>query len=311
MTQTRYAMIATWKMSYEGMQRAEELLRAGGDLPDAVETAVRAVEDNPSFQSVGYGGLPARDGRVRLDAGWMRGDDLRCGAIMAAEDISSPVRAARLLCGRELNWMLAGEGARQFAGEHGIPMRSMLTDRARERWADASARAQGTDRPYDGHDTVCVIGMQEGHMVAATSTSGLFMKELGRVGDSPIPGSGYYCDSRVGAAAATGLGEDIMRGCLSFQVVSLMRSGMAPQKACEAALGDFVRTKRALGEEECHISLIAMDHLGHTGAATSEKLFPFVVSLPGKVQLWRCEAGDRDGEMRTARAEMYELDGAD
>jgi len=123
---------------------------------------------------------------------------------------------------------------------------------------------------------VCVLALDEkGNMAAGTSTSGLFMKEAGRVGDSPIVGSGFYCDSRFGAAAATGLGEEIMRGCLSYEIVSLMKKGAKPQVACEQAVRTLVQRKRELGEDDGEISVIALAPTGDYGAATTLAVFPY------------------------------------
>ena len=117
-------------------------------------------------------------------------------------------------------------------------------------------------------------------MAAGTSTSGLFLKEPGRVGDSPIVGSGFYCDARFGAAAATGLGEDIMRGCLSYEAVSLMRRGASPTEACLEALDGLRKRKLALGEDTPSVSLIALSPEGVYGAATALEIFPYAVGTP-------------------------------
>ena len=138
-----------------------------------------------------------------------------------------------------------------------------------------------------GHDTVCVLAVDgDGRMCAGTSTSGLFMKAPGRVGDSPLIGSGFYCDARYGAAAATGLGEDIMRGCLSYEAVSLMRRGAAPMDACRETLRGLTARKEALGEDKGSISLIALSPDGRYGAATTLDLFPFSVGTPDAVTLY-------------------------
>ena len=134
---------------------------------------------------------------------------------------------------------------------------------------------------YTGHDTVCVLALDDhGGMAAGTSTSGLFLKEPGRVGDSPIVGSGFYCDARFGAAAATGLGEDIMRGCLSYEAVSLMRRGASPTEACLEALDGLRKRKLALGEDTPSVSLIALSPEGVYGAATALEIFPYAVGTP-------------------------------
>ena len=270
------AMISTWRMSWEGLRQGMALLREGSGAGDAVTRAILCVEDDPAYTSVGYGGLPDRNGRVTMDAAYMDGVTLRLGAVMAVESVRNPILAARALCGRETNCVLAGRGAEQFAIAQGLALRDMLTENARRRWLEA-LDTEKTAAPYAGHDTVCVIGLDEaGRMVVGTSTSGLFMKEPGRVGDSPVSGSGFYCDARYGAAAATGLGEDVMRGCLSYEVVSLMRHGATAQQACEEALRDFVGRKREMGEEDGSISLIALSPDGQPGAATTLPVFPFV-----------------------------------
>ena len=164
----------------------------------------------------------------------MDGDTLRYGCILSAESIANPIMAARLLCGRRKNCVLSGTGATAFAVTAGLPLRDNRTPAAMQRWREGIAASRDTQplTAYREHDTVCVLARDAGgRMVSGTSTSGLFMKEPGRVGDSPVIGSGFYCDSRYGAAAATGLGEDIMRGCLSYELVSLMRSGRTAQEA--------------------------------------------------------------------------------
>lgn len=271
-----YAIIGTWKMCLSGLREAHAGLADGGAAGDAVETAIRRVEDDPAYTSVGYGGLPASDGHVFLDAAYMDGGTLRFGGVMSVEGVKNPIRAARLLCGRETNCLLAGRGAEQFAVQSGLEMRDMCTEAALSRWREAVQRQDVKPDAYRGHDTVCVLALDaRGRMAAGTSTSGLFMKAPGRVGDSPIVGSGFYCDARFGAAAATGLGEDIMRGCLSYEVVSLMRRGAGPKEACEEALRALSRRKVELGEDAGSISLIALSPQGAFGAATTLSVFPF------------------------------------
>ena len=203
------AIIGTWKMSSEGVFEAHRMLKDGACAGDAVIHAVTRVEDEPGFCSVGYGGLPDRDGHVMTDAVFMDGATLRMGAIASAENIKNPILAARLLCGRETNCLLAGRGAELYAIRHGLAMRDMRTEECMRRWRQATQQRPERLTAYTGHDTVCVLGLDEaGHLAAGVSTSGLFMKDPGRVGDSPIIGSGFYADDRYGAAAATGLGED-------------------------------------------------------------------------------------------------------
>lgn len=272
-----YAIIGTWKMSYAGVSQAHQYLKSGGNAGDAVQHAIMCVEDEPSYTSVGYGGLPDHDGHVMTDAAYMDGNTLRFGAVMSAENIRNPIRAARALCGRETNCLLAGRGAEQFAVETGLPIRDMRTAEAMKQWREALQQENRKIDAYNEHDTVCVLALDEnGSLIAGTSTSGLFLKQPGRVGDSPIVGSGFYADVRYGAAAATGLGEDIMRGCLSYEIVSLMRAGLSPQKACETAVKELSERKIQLGEDAGSISVIALSPSGEYGAATTLPVFPFV-----------------------------------
>lgn len=277
-------MISTWKMSLPALQDA----LTKDSIEDAVEHAIMHVEDDPSIDCVGYGGLPARDGTVLLDAAWMDGRMLRFGAVMATEGIRNPIRAARMLCGRSTNCMLAGRGAERFAIEAGLPMRDNRTEETQQRWREAMQKqTPHTRNAYREHDTVCVLGLDDdGHMIAATSTSGLFLKEPGRVGDSPVIGSGFYCDDQFGAAAATGVGEEIMRGCLSYEIVSLMRQGCTPKAACETALQQLVERKARLGEDSGDMSVIALSPTGEFGAATTLDLFPFSVAKHGQAKLY-------------------------
>ena len=290
-----YAIIGTWEMSLAGVAEANALLAAGGTAGDAVERAIVNVEDNPEFSSVGYGGLPDRDGHVKTDSAWMDGVTLRLGAAMSVENVANPIRLARRLCGRETNCVLAGRGAEQAAVAFGLQMKDMRTEGSLASWRQALAKETQKLASYrEGHDTVCVLGLDErGSLVAGTSTSGLFMKDPGRVGDSPIVGSGFYCDARYGAAAATGLGEDIMRGCLSYEIVSLMRRGASPLEACQQALAGLVNRKKELGETAGEISLIALNPKGETGAATALDVFPYAAGGPEGCHLYtvRSEAG--------------------
>ena len=276
-----YQIIGTWKMSLDGVREAAELLRAGGCAGDAVEHAIVRVEDNPEYSSVGYGGLPDRDGHVMTDCAFMDGCSLRAGAAMSVENVANPIRLARKLCGRDTNWLLAGRGAEQAAVTFGLPIKDMRTKASMRKWQAERASMPEKLTAYTGHDTVCVLAVDEaGRMVAGTSTSGLFLKEPGRVGDSPVIGSGFYCDARFGAAAATGLGEDIMRGCLSYEIVSQMRRGASPVEACREALSFLSARKLELGEDAGSISVIALNPYGETGAATTLDVFPFAAGGP-------------------------------
>ena len=275
-----WGIIATWRMAAEGVEKASEMLAKNGDAGDAIETAIRDVEDNPYYKSVGFGGLPNEEMEVELDAGYMDGNTFDVGAIAAIKDFANPISIARRLSKEKVNCVLVGEGAEKFAHKEGFERKNMLTDRARIHYKNRVKEVREQElKPYAGHDTVGMVCLDTtGKMVSATSTSGLFMKKQSRVGDSPIIGSGFYVDSKVGGASATGLGEDLMKGCISYEIVRLMKSGMHPQEACEKAVHDLDQELKERRGQAGDLSLIAMNHKGEWGVATNIDGFSFVVA---------------------------------
>lgn len=275
-----WGMIATWSMAAEGVKNGAELLKEGRNAGDATETAIRKVEDFPYYKSVGYGGLPNEEMEVELDAAYMDGDTLSIGAVAAVKDFANPVSIARRLSRESVNNLLVGEGAEKFAGKEGFERKNMLTDAAKECYHKRVKEIREQElKPYSGHDTVGVACLDaQGTMTAATSTSGLFMKKKGRVGDSPIVGSGFYADSKRGAAAATGLGEDLMKGCISYEIVRLMGEGKHPQEACETAVSRLDKELKSRRGQAGDLSVIAMNAKGQWGAATNIDGFTFVVA---------------------------------
>ena len=253
-----WGMIATWRMALEGIQKVTPNLEAGGTAGDAIEGAIKEVEDFPYFKSVGYGGLPNEEMEVELDAAYLDGSTFDFGAVCALKQFANPISVARALSAYKVNNVLVGDGAAAFAKAHHFEEKDMLTDRAKIHFHN---RLKDIEReqltPYAGHDTVGMVGLDaSGDMVAGTSTSGLFMKKPGRVGDSPFIGSGLYVDSTIGGATATGLGE----------------------KACEKAVSDLAeRLKRTRGEAG-DISVVAMNAKGDFGAASNIENFSFVVA---------------------------------
>lgn len=274
-----WGMIATWRMAVEGITKGSEMLKNHGNAGDAIETAIREVEDFPYYKSVGYGGLPNEEMEVELDAAFMDGDTLDIGAVVAIRDFANPVSIARRLSHEKVNSLLVAEGAEKFAHKEGFERKNMLTDRAKAHYRKRVKEMTQTLKPYSGHDTVGMVCLDEqGKMTAATSTSGLFMKKKGRVGDSPIAGSGFYADSKIGGASATGLGEDLMKGCISYEIVRLMGEGLHPQEACEQAVNRLDRELRERRGEAGDLSLIAMNNQGQWGVATNIEGFSFAVA---------------------------------
>ncbi|KMO47248.1 N(4)-(beta-N-acetylglucosaminyl)-L-asparaginase [Lacticaseibacillus rhamnosus] len=286
MNETTWGVIATWRMAHDGVKKASQLLQANGTAGDAVEALIKTVEAYPYYKSVGYGGLPNENGEVEMDAAFMDGDTLAQGAVAGIHQVLHAVSVARALSHDHYNSFLVGQGATQYAQLNGFEMRNMLTDRAKKRWEKRRAElADAKIKPYDGHDTVGAITLAPtGSMAAATSTSGLFMKRPGRIGDSPLSGSGFYVDSDIGGAAATGLGEDIMKGCLSYEIVRRMGEGRTPQEACDEAVYPFIeKLKRRYGKAG-EFSLIALDHAGNWGVATNVE-FTFSVATASQKPL--------------------------
>ena len=265
----KWSVIATWKMAAEGTKTAARILADGGTAADAVTEGVSLVEDNPDFHSVGFGGRPDRQGHVVLDGGFMDGDTLHFGAVGSIEGFRSPVRIARSLIEGDANNFLVGPGAQKYALENGFEQRDNLTPEGLRIWQQEKDRMKEL-AAYDVHDTVCFLASDiHGTVCAATSTSGLFMKEQGRVGDTPVPGSGYYADSKTGAAAATGMGEEIMKGALSYACVLHMKNGLSPMEAARRAVEDLDRELKERNGHANAMSVIALNKDGEWGIGTN------------------------------------------
>lgn len=275
-----WGIIATWRMAIEGVEEASKRLSNNGNCLDAIEEAVKIVEDNPHYRSVGFGGLPNENCEVELDAAFMDGDTLSIGAVGGIKDFKNPISIARKLSNEKFNSFLVGTGAEEYANKNGFERRNNLTEISREYYENK--RKENIEKglvPYDGHDTVGMVSLDNsGRMASATSTSGLFMKKRGRVGDSPVSGSGFYVDSKIGGASATGLGEDLMKGCISYEVVRLMGEGLHPQEAVQIAVtklnNKLIERRGSAGD----ISVICMNNKGQFGVATNINQFAFCVA---------------------------------
>ncbi|MCH3962124.1 MAG: N(4)-(beta-N-acetylglucosaminyl)-L-asparaginase [Solobacterium sp.] len=273
-----WTIVATWRMALEGVQEASKILAEQGDACDAVETAGKMVEDNQWYKSVGFGGLPNEEMDVELDAGFMNGNTMGVGAVAGIHDFANPISIARRLSREETNCMLAGLGAERFASHEGFERKNMLTDRAKRLYREKIQETKQTQNPYKGHDTVGIAAVdQNGKIAAGTSTSGLFLKKPGRIGDSPVVGSGFYADSETGAACATGLGEDLMKGCISYEIVRRMKDGEGVQDACDHAVSALEQKLRRSRGKAGDLSVVAIDKNGNYGAATNIDGFSFVV----------------------------------
>ena len=274
-------VLATWPFSRKAVSYGGAVLSRGGSSADAVIATIASIEDDSSIDSVGCGGLPNMNGEVQCDASMMLGQTLRIGAVMGLEGYKNPIKVAHALLASNRNNVLCGRGAADFAEQARFEKADLLTEDAKKRWE--AAIAAGINKPV-GHDTVgCLAIDAEGHLTAGVSTSGLGFKHRGRVGDSPIVGSGFYADDEVGAAAATGIGEDIMKGVICYTAVEYLRSGLTPQAAAEKALRRLNDRLNRAGEPCGHFALIVLSRDALFGGACSFD-FEYSVWQDGKVQ---------------------------
>jgi N4-(beta-N-acetylglucosaminyl)-L-asparaginase len=270
--------IATWPFAKAACERARSVLDGGGSMRDAIERGINVTELDESVDSVGYGGLPNAEGVVQLDASFMDGQLQKAGAVAAIEGYPNPISVARRVMETTKHVMLAGEDAAIFAKQNGFASRDMLTDASRKRWQQwQEKQVQGQNAAEKSHDTISLLGVDAtGHVVGGCSTSGLAFKLPGRVGDSPLIGAGLYVDGEVGAAGATGVGENVLRYCGSFLIVEFMRQGLSPTAACVATI-----RRIAAGEQrpakELSVNFVAVNREGQVGAAGTDAGFRCVV----------------------------------
>lgn len=267
-------IVSTWPFGKAANTAAMRRLTEGGSGLDAVEQGIHLPESDIQNTSVGRGGTPNAAGVVQLDACIMAGPGHRAGSVGALEGIEHPISVARSVMEKTRHVMLVGDGARRFALEQGFESVDLLSAAAKRRWEQ---RQTAPGAGAENHDTIAMLLLDgEGNMFGGCSTSGLAYKVPGRVGDSPIIGSGLYVDNEVGAAGATGVGENVMRYCGSFLVVEFMRQGMAPETACIATL------ERIAGMDprgmDLDIHFIALDRQGRFGAAGTAQGFEYAVT---------------------------------
>lgn len=272
-TRERPLIISTWPFGKPSNERAREVLRNGGSALDAVERGINLCEEDPSIDSVGLGGLPNADGVVQLDASIMDGPTHKAGSVAALERVVNAVSVARRVMDTTPHVMLVGDDARRFAVKNRFKQRNLLTENARRAWREWKRKQQAAG----GHDTIALICLApNGDLAGGCSTSGRAYKLPGRVGDSPIIGSGLYVDNDVGGAGSTGIGENVMRFCASFMIVELMRQGMHPTEACIEVIQRTLR-KHPPGSD-LFINFIALNKKGEYGAAGTGQGFEFSVT---------------------------------
>ncbi len=275
-------MIATWPFGKEAVDVGAQAMRDGGTALDGVEQGIRRIEFLSSDGSVGLGGRPNAAGYTQLDACIMNGPNHGGGSVAGMEGIVHPITAARRVMEKTKHVMLVGEGARWFALEQGLKTVDVAKHAVlKKKWVERQRNPEPGER---GHDTIALLVLDaNGDIAGGCSTSGAGSKLPGRVGDSPILGAGLYVDNTVGAAGATGLGENVMRHCASVMIVELMRQGMHPQAACEEVI-HRIAARDPLGYD-LQVCFIALDKSGRFGAAASSQRFPFAVGTGEKTEI--------------------------
>jgi isoaspartyl peptidase/L-asparaginase-like protein (Ntn-hydrolase superfamily) len=275
-SQATPAAIATWPFGKAAVEVTGQLLLEGGSALDGVEKGINLIELDPNEHSVGYGGLPNADGIVELDAAIMDGKTHNAGSVAGLKNIKRPISVARRVMEASPHAMLVGDGALAFAIAQGFPIENLLTEVSKAMWKEWRQK-QKVDAT--SHDTIGLVALDgHGDIVAGCSTSGLGYKLPGRVGDSPLIGSGLYADNDVGGAAATGLGEIILKFCASFLVVEYMRNWCSPMDACRKTIERILQKNPQ--NQEGGIGLIALNKRGEFGAASTSPSFPYAIWTP-------------------------------
>jgi len=262
-------VLSTWDFGIQANEEAWKILAKGGRALDAVEQGVRLTEADPKERSVGYGGRPDRDGIVTLDACIMD-YQANIGSVAALQNIKHPISVARAVMEKTPHVMLVGEGALQFAKAQGYKEENLLTEESEKEWREwlKTAKYEPVVN-IENHDTIGMIALDaNGNLSGACTTSGMAYKMHGRVGDSPIIGAGLYVDNEIGAATATGHGEEVIRTVGSHLVVELMRQGNSPQQACEEAVKRIIKFTQNRGKslDNIQVGFIALNKQGEYGA---------------------------------------------
>ncbi len=289
----RPIVISTWDAGIAANNAAWQVLRNKGRALDAVEKGVNVTEASINC-CVGLGANPDRDGFVTLDASIMD-ENGNCGSVAALERIKHPISVARKVMENTPHVLLVGEGAQQFAVSEGFKLEeqklSKDAERAYENWLKKAEykpiinveKGHGPFAPThlpDGslnHDTIGMIALDAaGNLSGSCTTSGMGFKMRGRIGDSPIIGAGLYVDNEIGAATATGQGEEVIKICGTHLVVELMRQGNSPMEACKKAVERIVK-RDAKKAKETQVGFIAINKKGEYGGYCLQKGFNYAV----------------------------------
>ena len=299
-------VVSTWDFGKTANVGAWDVLGKGGRALDAVEAGVRIPEADPTNQTIGYGGLPDRDGRVTLDACIMD-EKYNCGSVMCLEYIMHPISVARLVMEKTPHIILTGDGALQFALANGFKKQNLLTPESEKAWKEWMKTANyhpemnienrlynKENDPMPGgpnnHDTIGMMAMDsKGNLSGACTTSGLAYKMHGRVGDSPVIGAGLYVDNEIGAATSSGVGEEVIRIVGSHLVVELMRQGLTPEMACKEAVARIVK-RSPEKSKTIQVGFVALNKQGQYGGYSLQPGFTYSVKSNTIEQVFKAKS---------------------
>ena len=272
-------IISTWNHGLPANNEAWKNLMDGKNGVSAIEAGVKISEADPTVRSVGYGGFPDREGIVTLDACIMDKNS-NCGSVSFLQDIKHPISVARLVMEETPHVMLSGKGALDFAISKGFKQEDLLTEESKKDWINW--KEESKYKPViniENHDTISMLLIDNnGDLFGACTTSGAAWKMHGRVGDSPIIGAGLFLDNEVGAAAATGLGEAVIRTSGSAMVVELMRQGHSPLDACKLVVDRISKIHRSGPDwDYLQVGFIAINKKGEYAGYSLRKGFDYAV----------------------------------
>ncbi len=224
------------------LETGADILRAGGSALDAVEAAVKKLEDNPHFNA-GRGSVFTYQGTIELDAAIMDGAERRSGAVTGVSATRNPVSLARAVMEKSPHVMLGGSGADQFSRDQGLEQASpdwFATPQRQQALEEMRSNPEGWFDVDMKYGTVGAVAVDvNGHVAAGTSTGGITGKRWGRIGDSPIIGAGTYADDRAGAISATGSGEYFIREAAAHEICARMRFlGQTAKAAADAVIAE-------------------------------------------------------------------------
>lgn len=269
------------------------ILQAGGSALDAVEAAVRSLEDNPQYNA-GTGACLTSDGNIELDAGIMEGHTLQVGAVACIELIKNPITLARKVLDSP-HVLLTGKGALQYALECGISMcelEDLVTERQYQIWLEkknkATLESNNEDEPRlhrrevasvkareEKHGTVGSVAIDmAGHLAAASSTGGIPNQYPGRVGDTPLVGCGFYADDNA-AVSCTGVGEDFVRLLIAKRAADFVAHGETARDAATSTVAFLGAKATGTG------GLILVDRKGNIGFAWNSQNLKYAYITEG------------------------------